>query len=315
MNNIYDLIDTAFIIEKEKVANNGEDSFSLCIGKNSAYIGVFDGCGGSGFRLCRGFSKKTEAYMASRFASGALLDWFLKFGDSTDLNDSDKLNSIKEYLDKCFSLTSIYNHQSSKIGGSLVRDFPTTAAIALINNNLILDAIWAGDSRVYLLNHSGLSQISVDDVNETDAYSNLFDDSVLNNVLSADGSYVLNHKKINLAGPSIIITATDGCFGYFPSPMEFEFVLVDSLMKSNSINSLKESINMYIQQVTGDDYSMGVLSIGFNSFDNIQAAMNDRYSKLKSNYIDVINNGNESDNDIRYNLWLTYKRDYEKYFV
>ena len=313
MKKLFDQIDTAFIIEKEKVVDNGEDSFSLCIGKNSAYSGVFDGCGGSGFRLCRGFSKKTEAYMASRFASGAMYDWFQVFGDSSDFSSINKAKSIKEYLDKGFSLSSKYNSQSAKIGGSLVRDFPTTAAIAILSENIVLDALWAGDSRIYLLDWSGLAQVSVDDVDEIDAYNNLFDDSVMNNVLSADGKYVLNHKKINLTGPSLVITATDGCFGYFQSPMEFEFILLDSLMSADSIQKYKINLKNYIERVTGDDYSLGMIALNYGSFKKLQSTLQERYDSLKRDYINAINE-NINDESIRFNLWKKYKPNYEKYF-
>ena len=45
----------------------------------------------------------------------------------------------------------------------------------------------------------------------------------------------INVKKIRIEHPCIIMAATDGCFGYLKSPMEFEKLLLDTLLAGESI--------------------------------------------------------------------------------
>lgn len=314
MNNFYDQIDTLFIIEKGKIPDNGEDSFSSHLGKNNAYVGVFDGCGGSGFRTCRGFSNKTEAYMASRFASGAVYDWFEQHGDDVSMPAEMMIDGIRQYLTKAFTCTVKYNKQSARIGGGLVRDFPSTAAVAYLKDDMSLNAIWAGDSRVYLMDSCGLAQVSVDDINQTDAYKNLFEDGVMNNVLSADGKYNLNLKTIMLSEPTLILTCTDGCFGYFSSPMEFEYIVIDSLVSAKNIEEFKAKMKEYIQGVTGDDFSMGVIAVGYGSFKKLRDSFKKRFKELMTDYIKPIQSDNGEDETLIPSLWEEYKPNYERYF-
>ena len=312
MSRFYDLIDTMFIVEAGKIESKGEDSFCCSMSGETSFTAVFDGSGGMGFRQCPGIGNKTEAYLASRFASGAVYDWYSDHGSSPFKSDDDLLRSLDGYIRSEMKFGDKYNKRNLKIGGSLVRDFPTTIAMSYIEmrgGSIILHVIWAGDSRVYLIDGRGLAQLSVDDVYMTDAFDNLSDDGAMTNVLSSDGNFVLHHKTIKLSEPATVITATDGCFGYIPSPMEFEYLLLDCFMKSGSIDDYKFRLKEAIGEVTGDDFALGFTAINYGSFAKMRSMYENRLQYLTSAYISKIDENN------RRELWNGYKQEYERYFA
>ena len=58
--------------------------------------------------------------------------------------------------------------------------------------------MWAGDSRVYVLYEKGLLQMTVDDLDVSDAMKNLSADGALTNVISSDGNYEVHGKIIGV---------------------------------------------------------------------------------------------------------------------
>ena len=82
---------------------------------------------------------------------------------------------------------------------------------------------WAGDSRAYVLPADGARQLSTDDLRDpSDAMANLRRDSVVSNAMSADTDFHVNYRRVELKAPFLLVCATDGCFGYVPTPMHFE---------------------------------------------------------------------------------------------
>ena len=98
--------------------------------------------------------------------------------------------------------------------GNLMKEFPSTLSLVLIapwkSNALVTEFIWAGDSRGYILDSSGLHQVTVDDIANTDALENLSEDAPMKNVISASNPYVLNRRTGIEQLPALIISATDG---------------------------------------------------------------------------------------------------------
>ncbi len=314
-----DYIDSIFVVNGEMIPENGEDSYSFSVKDNNGYLSVFDGCGGIGSRKYEVHGGKTGAYIASHVCADVLFEWFdqhpvdeIKLTQKTVTSMCDELKEafsagLAEYED---------NTQKSLIKGSLSKSFPTTLSGILFkydHKKYTSSFIWAGDSRGFILTPRGLTQITRDDVSgEEDALSNLSNDGVLTNHIYAKGDYTLNQKIISHDKYSILITATDGCFGYFSSPMEFEYMLLDTLLHSSCINEWKALLNDYIQQYTGDDYTIGIALFGFGSFKKLKYMFRRRHRLLLKKYILNLEEATQTE---LADMWRDYKKIYYRKYT
>ncbi len=292
-------LNSIFCVAEEMVADNGEDCFYYDVKEGSFIIASFDGCGGSGSKKYENYSGKTGAYIASRAVCGGVRAWF---------NDSRDRHTIKTYIENSLSVCTKYADKAGRIMGSLGKSFPTTASIitADLNKDKVETvSIWAGDSRCYVLDFEGLHQITADDLDSQDAMTNLTNDAVMTNVINASMPFEIHTKKWVFNSPCILITATDGCFGYLNSPMEFEFLITDSLTNSQNVVEWKKILNERIKKVTGDDYTLCVAVCGFKDFDDIKQSFRKRNSFVEKTYIN-------SQNEVA-TMWDIYKNGYSMY--
>jgi hypothetical protein len=265
-----DPISISFVTEK--IVGHGEDAPPLLITKGQAYaVGVFDGMGGAGAAICNsslgdGF---TKAYVASRIVSASMNNYLHNHLSTNDVSIEDMKEEIRRNLLK--EQERYKPKVVSSLRSKLVRDYPTTMAVVTAiekDNTILIDSYWAGDSHCYLWTKEGLSQISKDDLEaDNDPMENLSNDSPISNCICADRNFDINHIHIELPKqPIAIISATDGCFGYYPTPMHFEFILKKSLQEVKDATSWGIKIEKYIQKVTGDDTSLSLIAVGFDSF-------------------------------------------------
>lgn len=296
-------------IYQEKIPNNGEDAYVYSMNTRNILLGVFDGCGGSGAKRYGKLQGKTGAYVASRLVSGSLKDWF---GEYTGENTTDLALSMKRKIQQNLQLCNSVGGEESRLVSSMVKSFPTTAAYALIgiqSGKICVDYFWAGDSRVYLLDSDGLAQLSVDDLPISDAMQNLYDDGVMTNMISKSKDFTIHHGKLLLDKPAIIFAATDGCFGYVSTPMEFEYLLIDTLLNSNSISTWEYNLHRSIGKCAGDDYSLCGVALDYENFDRIRNAFIARGNILFRDYISGIEN---LDREQKTALWGSYKLNYNR---
>ena len=273
-------IDSVFVVNGEMIENNGEDSFAFAVNANMGFVGVYDGCGGIGSRKYEQYGGKTGAYIASRSVASSTSEWFNEFCTKDERITSNNFSHFCTGLKESYSqtLNSIDSSSpKSSIKGALTKKFPTTASNIFFShhdNKVYSHFAWAGDSRGYILLPSGLMQITHDDVyDEEDAFSNLKSDGNLSNFVSAGNDFKINHRSFVCPEKSVLITATDGCFGYFLTPMEFEYMLLHTLVSSNNINEWKLLLKEYILKYTGDDYTMGIAIFGFGEFKKFKREM------------------------------------------
>ncbi|MBE7012414.1 MAG: hypothetical protein E7415_07050 [Ruminococcaceae bacterium] len=292
-------LSSIFAIAKEMIPNHGEDSFYYRADGDSFILASMDGCGGSGSKKYENYSGKTGAYIASRAICGGIMAWFDESGNKDEISDyvNNALNVCKKYADK-----------SGRIMGSLGKAFPTT--IAALTGNFKKDCIettcyWAGDSRCYALDSAGLHQLTADDLDGQDAMSNLTNDGAITNVVNASTPFEIHTKVISIKQPCFLFTATDGCFGYLKSPMEFEYIILESLMKSNNISEWKSCLDGYFRDVAGDDYTFCIAACGFDDFKHLKTSFIQRFSFLNNEYINNTGDVNT--------LWNVYSKDYSIY--
>ncbi len=314
MMNFLEIVDDIFLIEKEMVADKGEDNYYCSMETQAAMISVFDGCGGLGTKRYERFGGRKGAYMASRLVSGAVHDWFNSNATKHWSNSDELILSINSYIASAFSVCKEYAKDTSLIRGSLVRDFPTTAVMVLLQpekDGVIAHIMWAGDSRAYLLDKDGLAQLTIDDVDNTDAMDNLKNDGALNNLLSADGKYKINYKKVYIDKPVTLFVATDGCFGYIASPMEFEYLILKNIIESRTPELLCNNLKMDIAEYTGDDFALGAVSMFYGDYKNMQQELLGRMRFIETQYIKPLCDNHSDEN--AYALWRKYKPNYERY--
>ena len=307
-------LDNFFVVSGEMIDENGEDSYVFSVNDNIGMLGVFDGCGGIGSRKYSEYDNKSGAYIAARAASGVTMEWFQQIcidKGSVVGNDADELkeklkNRLRCKLDGLETGTG-----SSALRGSLSKSFPTTASLILFEvrgKSICSSFIWAGDSRGFVLSSDGLCQITRDDIEGNgDALTNLSTDSKLTNLVSANEDFLLHSRTVSCDTPAVFITATDGCFGYFQTPMEFEFMLLESLKYAKSIEQWKNNLESNIRKFTADDYTIGIAVCGYNKFKNLKKTFASRYAFLNDNYISKLDLNNA---EIKQALWEEYKKTY-----
>ena len=109
----------------------------------------------------------------------------------------------------------------------------------------------------------------------------------------------------------MVLTATDGCFSYFPSPMSLEEVLLRTLMESRCPLDWENALRKEIGAVAGDDYTLQLAVVGFSNFHALQTAYTPRWEYFKREYAvpmwQAFANNNLTQHRV---LWMTYKRTY-----
>lgn len=285
-----------FQINISKVVGKGEDAdpLHLTVG-NKGVCGVFDGLGGAGAHSYNnGETLRTGASIGSQVVRDACDSFFSRIllGDEVNTED-DYLRLLKEKIVQALRATlEQYSIPTSRLKSSLIKTFPTTVALGLFDidaGEVNITALWAGDSRVYCLTPDiGLRQLTKDDLrSNNDPMENIINDSPMSNVVQADNDFCLNVSELSVHPPAVMISATDGCFGYFTTPMHFEYALLKSLVASNSMPEWNENVSELIRDVSGDDFSMAVWCIKSTElgFDDFRQMFFDRLERLANEYI------------------------------
>ena len=123
--------------------------------------------------------------------------------------------------------------------------------------------------------------------------------------LLADGRPRIEKK---IAEPFMVITATDGCFGYLTSPMAFEGLLLETLEESNTPLEWEGKLREAIGAVTGDDYTLQASAVGFCDF----AMLKQYYMNAWANFQHLYGSRLRSagDEEALRSIWNEYKLEY-----
>lgn len=305
-----DLLSTHFLICNEKISEKGEDSGYEAFTTKAGVVGVFDGCGGLGSKVCSRISGKTEAYLASRAVCNAVRLWFY---ENVETGYGFEVETLKNKILENLSICQGQNDDGGlRLKGSLVRPFPSTVAMVAFKPKgagIVSQHIWAGDSRTYVIDKDGLAQISKDDAKGGDAMANLSRDGALTNVISVDGRFVLHEIMLLINSPCIVLAATDGCFSYVTSPMEFEYIILSTLINSSNVNEWRKKLNQEISTRAGDDQTIAVASFGFDCFEDMKKFFRPQLDKVTK----IVEEVDSSDEEKKNQLWKTYKPNYYRY--
>jgi serine/threonine protein phosphatase PrpC len=293
-NRISNADQLCFTFNVPKEVDNGEDADPvLLLCNNRCFISVCDGMGGAGSSIynCEG-RNRTGAYLSSRIVNQSAKSFFQNIieDDSFEINLNSNGDLKKRFInDLQNELLKHKKDSESKLKSKLLKQLPTTFSGLFIkqqNEQLIIDSIWVGDSRNFIYTKAnGLQQLTKDDLKqEIDPYENLTKDSPLNNIISAEGDFQIRHRNFIVKTPCFFFTATDGCFSYFNTPMQFEFALCESISNANSIDDFKNNFEERVRQIAGDDFSMSFVAFGYNSFKEIKEDVDENLNGLYRDY-------------------------------
>jgi serine/threonine protein phosphatase PrpC len=329
------------IIDIPKKENFGEDAPPILLSsadKKRFLVAVLDGLGGSGSTLYEDSEGVySGAYIGSREARSTIFSYFEEHIEKDNLEIStDVLNELKHLIkEDLVKKLKKQRFEKSKLKSALIRTFPTTLALGLIRSNQnksTIDLLWAGDSRIYTLDNSdGLIQLTKDDIKiNNDPFENIDNDSPLSNMIQLDEDFTINHHRLDIVTPCFVIAATDGCFGYYPTPMHFEYLLLNTLLNSNSENEWEENITIELKKISGDDFSLALYYISNESslFKEVkelfrmrneilyqtfmveilkkEAELNE-LSRKKDEIFERISNVKKEKKDLYKSLWAKYK--------
>ena len=307
-------LDCIIEIIHKPLKEKGEDAFAYSFEQAFPHTqAVFDGCGGSGSWTYAEYKNSTGAFIAAQSMAKAHLNWFNNASNTVLENPSEIEKSFHDMAKDV--LSGLKRHCAPmKISGSLVKSFPCTASVALTipyRDYLSLITLNIGDSRVYFLSpQTGLVQLTVDDSQgDPDPLESLRDSAPMSDMLNADNPFDIKHRNLSLTYPCAIITATDGIFGYYRSPMDFEHVLLDSLMKANNFAQFENIFKESIVKVTGDDSTCIMSFYGWGSFENVKQRLSERYDYLSSviNSLDAAMNSDSFEDTLK-KIWGDYRK-------
>ncbi len=292
----------------------GEDAY-LCVSSLKCdIIAVFDGCGGLGSRKYPSEGGHTGAYLAARRARDVLA----ACTEVCDELNRDPLTAIPELYGECLVQTFLkYNSELNSKNGEnrhksdMQKSLPTTVCAAVIGDDT-MNCFWAGDSRIYLLDISGFHIISGGSGVLSDFDETFPSDKRLINYANADIPFNIYTKKISdLPASCAVIAVTDGVYAYFRTAMEFEYALLQTLIKADSPQDWGYSLKNIIGEYASDDFSFAALLRTPGGFSCFRENMKIRYDYIYNNYIKILEDESEDNTDnTAERLWQNYRGDY-----
>lgn len=236
-------------------------------------------------------TERTSAYLGSRIVADRVERFFTEHWEEwASSGETPEIGvyagQLKEELDR--AIQDCVEKMRIRIPvGKTIKIFPTTLASAVFlpcEDGLRVAAIWAGDSRVYLLTPSkGLRLLSLDDADG--AAESMNSGTVMTNCVYA-GSFFLNYCVYTLREPGLVFCCSDGCFDYLRSPLHLEWLLLHTIQNMPQEDGrqpgeiLGESIRDGIYQTIRDDTTMAGLCVGLSSIVSLQEAFRTRTEDL-----------------------------------
>ncbi len=305
------------IVEQAVSPENGEDSFAVSGCSQWALLGVTDGCGGLGSKRYEGLQNHTGAYLASRLAAEALLGWVGECPTVPERPEAGKeqLEDLQSEIRQVFDSFARQHCQeeTSRIVGSMQRTLPTTLCAAIADGHAgACSFIWAGDSRGYILDDTGLHQYTRDDVRGTpDAFDDLYQDRPLSNLICAGRRPQLHMRRTPLPEKGFLLCMTDGAYKTISSPMELEMLLLDTLMHTSTQKRWQQKLLKTLTGVMQDDVTLLCCPFGFIDHAEAKAYYLPRYEQLKREFITPTRRKRKNRAFV-HGCWQSYRTEYDR---
>lgn len=276
-----------------------------------------DGCGGLGSRRYAELDGQTGAHAASRVAAQSVKRWAAACRSlPKDPSEGRELQrSLQGTLEADLS-AFVAEHRltegGSRIVGSMQRLLPTTLCMALADGGERACFLWAGDSRGYVLDETGLHLYTRDDVKRPmDELERLRCDAPLSLCVSADRPVRLHLRSVALPKQGLLICATDGVYGCVFSPMELEEIFLASLTGAQDAATWQRRLAAAIRRLAGDDATLCCLPFGFAHFDEMKRFFEPRLELLRREHLDGIRR-HPGDGEVLRESWKRYQPVYDR---
>lgn len=276
-----------------------------------------DGCGGLGSRRYAELDGQTGAHAASRVAAQSVKRWAaacrsLPKDPSEGRELQHALQGTLEADLSAFVAEHRLTEGGSRIVGSMQRLLPTTLCMALADGGEGACFLWAGDSRGYVLDETGLHLYTRDDVKRPmDELERLRCDAPLSLCVSADRPVRLHLRSVALPKQCLLICATDGVYGCVFSPMELEEIFLASLTGAQDAATWQRRLAAAIRRLAGDDATLCCLPFGFAHFDEMKRFFQPRLELLRREHMDGIRR-HPGDGDVLRESWKRYQPGYDR---
>ena len=276
-----------------------------------------DGCGGLGSRRYAELDGQTGAHAASRVAAQSVKRWAAACRSlPKDPSEGRELQRALQGPLEADLSAFVAEHRltegGSRIVGSMQRLLPTTLCMALADGGEGACFLWAGDSRGYVLDETGLHLYTRDDVKRPmDELERLRCDAPLSLCVSADRPVRLHLRSVALPKQGLLICATDGVYGCVFSPMELEEIFLASLTGAQDAATWQRRLAAAIRRLAGDDATLCCLPFGFAHFDEMKRFFQPRLELLRREHLDGLLR-HPGDGDVLRESWKRYQPGYDR---
>lgn len=222
-----------------------------------------------------GLSKKTSAFLASRIIS---IRFAYKVGVE-DYKDEKGREAIAKFVTKGLqNVVDAFAFPPCAYDAQTL--LPSTLCALLYEEKegkLLVDSLWAGDSRSYCLNKDGLRFLSEDDEDEdkyVDNYFHAYD--------AKRREPYLNYRHYEFEEPTLIFACSDGVFDPFGDydALGVGYLLTKSILRSDGLKGApcKEAgerlLEEYASSYQEDDTTLALHSFGYKNFKAIKKSFN-----------------------------------------
>lgn len=281
-----------------------QSCYAYMLNEQYGFIAAFDGCESMGNKKYDAVDNHSETYIASRIAADTTVRWFKSDGFTFSRGDAEELGAAYYQALKDAKL-KLDKDLPASVGFS--RTFATsgvTIGFDCSNEQFAkLEFLYVGNTRGYLLDNSGLCQVTQDDVAKNDAMGAAVEDHEISNILSADGEETLNYRAIKINYPCMLIAATKGAYAPLKNPMYLEQALLQSIQKAATLADFDRRLKAALDAEATDDYAVMVAIIGFDSLEELKAHYADQLAALQKDFIVPFEQGDEQ-------RWTAYQQTY-----
>ena len=227
---------------------------------------------------------KHSGYFASRFVTAISL-YELKYNDSFKKDvlfervrtcpEDKRAELVQEMGDTLAELvkeklTAIADNVGFEIETSVVGAYllPSTLTVAVMDDcgdHVDVIYLWAGDSRAYLWDRSGLAQITEDhEEGET-----------MTNLITLTKPFRIEGRFVTVKTPCMLLNASDGCYKCvsFDSPFDLEYIFLRSISDTTDFDKSSEFLATQFSVLGRHDDSntMALCTFGYDSYEDVKA--------------------------------------------